>query len=238
MKEQIEKLKNKNTYDFGDLLEVMRILRSPGGCPWDAEQSHASLRNNFIEETYEAVEAIDTGDAELLCEELGDVLLQVVFHSQISGDNGGFDIGSVCTGVCAKLIERHPHIFGEIKVDGTDDVLSNWEKIKAETKGRETVYDVLSGVSKALPSLMRAEKLIGKAAKLSGEKKSAEASAEALAVSSNSLVACLPNCDKKTVNGILGEMLHEIVNIARANGVNAEQLLSEKNELFVETFRK
>ena len=120
----------KDKYNFEDLLKIMEVLRSPEGCPWDREQTHESIRKDFIEETYEVIEAINKKDKELLCEELGDVLLQVAFHVQIEKEEGSFGIEEVTDGVCKKLIERHPHVFGEVKVSSTGEVLDNWDTIK------------------------------------------------------------------------------------------------------------
>ena len=122
--------KQKEKYDINDLLEIMRLLRAPGGCPWDAQQTHMSIRKNLIEETYEVIEAIDKDDKELMTEELGDLLMQVVFHAQMEQEAGNFDFGDVTDGVCKKLIERHPHVFGEVEVSGVGDVLNNWDAIK------------------------------------------------------------------------------------------------------------
>jgi tetrapyrrole methylase family protein/MazG family protein len=117
--------KEKPSYKFEDLITIMKMLRSPNGCPWDKEQTHKSIRNNLIEETYEAIEAIDTEDTELLKEELGDVLLQVVFHSEMEAEKGSFNIDDVCDGVCKKLIVRHPHIFSDVTANTTEEVLNN-----------------------------------------------------------------------------------------------------------------
>ena len=126
----------KEHYDINDLLGIMSVLRSDNGCPWDREQSHDSIRNNFIEEVYEVADAIDNDDKSALCEELGDVLLQVVFHSQIEKEAGGFNFDDVADGICKKLILRHPHIFGEVKADTAEKVLDNWDRIKMEEKGQ------------------------------------------------------------------------------------------------------
>ena len=133
----------KDKYNFNDLVEIIKILRAPGGCPWDAEQTHTSIRENFLEETYEALEAIDTGNKELLKEELGDVLLQVVLHADISRTDGDFDIDDVADGISKKLIIRHPHVFGDVTVGSTDDVLKNWDDIKRKTKNQKTVANFL-----------------------------------------------------------------------------------------------
>lgn len=162
---RIEELKNKERYTVNDLLTIMEVLRSENGCPWDREQTHESIRQNFIEETYEVVEAIDTADVPLLREELGDVLLQVVFHARISEEAGDFSFDDVADEVCRKLVVRHPHVFGDIQVENSGEVLVNWEKIKEETKKRETVTESLASVSRTLPSLMRAAKIAKKAKK-------------------------------------------------------------------------
>ena len=133
----------KKSYDCRDLAEIVRILRHPGGCPWDQEQTHQSIRRNFLEEAYEAAEAIDQGDTDGLKEELGDVLLQVYFHTSIEEDAGRFTLDDVADGVCKKLIYRHPHVFGDVSVGSTGEVLSNWEELKKKEKHQSTQADVL-----------------------------------------------------------------------------------------------
>ena len=161
----VEKILAKTEYNFDDLCLILEILRGEGGCPWDAEQTHQSIRKNFIEETYEVLEAIDNNDTKLLREELGDVMLQVVFHTQMEKELGNFNIDDVANDVCVKLIHRHPHIFGNITAGTSEEVLSNWEAIKNEEKKRETMYDRLSSIPPMTPALMRAAKV----AKKSGE---------------------------------------------------------------------
>ena len=161
--EKINYLLSAERYSFDDLVTVMELLRAEGGCPWDMEQTHKSIRKDFIEETYEVIEAIDTEDPVLLREELGDVLLQVAFHSQIEREEGRFDIHDVANDVCVKLIHRHPHVFGEVKVNNSDDVLVNWDKIKGEEKHRDTLTAKLRSIPPMLPALMRAQK-VGKKA--------------------------------------------------------------------------
>ena len=155
--EKISRLLNTQKYDFDDLVEIVTVLRSNGGCPWDKEQTHKSLRRDFIEETYEVIEAIDTEDPKLLREELGDVMLQVVFHADIEHEEGRFDIDDVANDICVKLIHRHPHVFGELKLDNSADVLENWDKIKGEEKQRNTLTDKLRSIPPMLPALMRAQ---------------------------------------------------------------------------------
>ena len=157
----------KDKYTVDDLVEIMSLLRSENGCPWDREQTHASIRKNFIEETYEAVEAIDEDNPDKLKEELGDVLLQVVFHAQMEKEKGNFDFNDVCDGICKKLIVRHPHVFGNEKADSAEKVLDRWEEIKNETK-EQTGGATLDAVPKQLPALMRCAKLQHRAEKAGG----------------------------------------------------------------------
>lgn len=165
MQENILDIIKKDVYNINDLVKIMTILRSEKGCPWDREQNHESIRNNFIEETYEVVEAIDNNDSALLLEELGDVLLQVIFHSRLAEEEGKFNFEDVVNDICVKLIFRHPHIFGETKADTSEQVLKNWDAIKRNAKNQTTVSSELDSVAKSLPALLRAGKLIKKAKK-------------------------------------------------------------------------
>mgnify|MGYP004674653763 CR=1 FL=1 len=163
--EKKQKLKSEKKHGFDSLRLLVDVLRGEGGCVWDKEQTHESIRNNIIEETYEVVEAIDKRDTALLREELGDVMLQVVFHSRIEEEKGSFDIEDVMTEVVDKMILRHPHVFGDVKVADSSEVLDNWEKIKKEEKHRKTAKESMLSVPKQLPALMRAAKVIKKAKK-------------------------------------------------------------------------
>ena len=155
----------KRRYDWEDFLHIMRLLRSPGGCPWDAEQTHQSIRRNFLEETYEALDALDRDDPVDMCEELGDVLMQVVFHATIEEERGRFTMADVVDGVAQKMVYRHPHVFGTVHVDNSDQVLVNWEKLKRTEKGQASTADAIEAVPHTLPALWRAEKVQKKAAK-------------------------------------------------------------------------
>ena len=155
----------KASYGLEDLAEIVRILREPGGCPWDREQDHHSIRRNLLEEAYEAAEAIDEESPEHLKEELGDVLLQVVFHARMEQEAGRFGLQDVADGVCKKLIYRHPHVFGDVAVSGSDEVLVNWEELKRKEKHQESAADSVDAVARSLPGLWRAEKVQKKAAK-------------------------------------------------------------------------
>ena len=145
----------KEFYRIGDLVDIVRLLRGEGGCPWDREQTHKSIKSDLIEETCEVIEAIDLEDKALLREELGDVLLQVVFHCRIEEETESFNFDDVCDEICKKLIFRHPHVFGDVTANTTDQVLKNWDAIKMETKGQEKYTDTLTSVAKSLPALMR-----------------------------------------------------------------------------------
>ena len=157
---KVAALVSKETpYTYEDLITVVELLRSEGGCPWDMEQTHKSIRNDFIEETYEVIEAIDTEDPALLREELGDVLLQVVFHARIEEEQDVFGMPEVANDICAKLIHRHPHVFGTVEVENSAEVLRNWEAIKGEEKQRITMTDKLRAIPPMYPALMRAQKV-------------------------------------------------------------------------------
>ena len=173
---------SKPHYDIWDLVEITHILRSPGGCPWDQAQDHQSIRRNFLEETYEVCEALDNDDLELMKEELGDVLLQVVFHADIERDRGRFTFDDVCDRVCKKLIFRHPHVFG-------GDTSKSWEDCKALEKGQETTAEKLGAVARSLPSLWRAEKMVNKAKKNGACWPEDDAPAEALLAAAKELSA-------------------------------------------------
>ena len=153
----VSKFVGKTRYSIDDLVEILKILRSPEGCPWDREQDHKSIRRDFLEECYEAIEAIDTDDTALLREELGDVLLQVVFHSEIECERGHFDFADVVSDIAEKMVVRHPHVFADVQAETTDAVLKNWDQIKRETKRQKSDREVLESVSPAMPALMRAE---------------------------------------------------------------------------------
>jgi len=164
----------KKQYHFDDLLQVMRILRSEEGCMWDRQQDHHSIRRDFIEETYEVCEAIDNEDTELLKEELGDVLFQVVFHTTIEEEQGHFDMDDVIDGICKKMIYRHPHVFKDVQVNSTQDILNNWDDLKKTEKHQESVVDTMNSVARTLPALIRAEKVMKKAEKAGFEWNSVE----------------------------------------------------------------
>ena len=224
----------KDRYDINDLLRIMEILRSENGCPRDREQDHKSIRKDFLEETYEVCEAIDLEDSELLREELGDVLLQVVFHARIEEEQGRFTFADSVNDVCRKLIVRHPHVFGEVKVKDSEDVLRNWNDIKQKTKGQETYTETLRSVCGALPALMRAQK-IGKRAERAGmDFPDAEAALKSLESEIEEVKAASAENEAEE----LGDMLFAAVNVVRKKGYDAEELLTRAADKFVDRFEK
>lgn len=204
----------KNTYTFEDLCDIVKILRAPGGCPWDAEQTHKTIRGNFIEEVYEFIEGIDNDDNAIMREELGDVLLQVVFHARIAEDNSEYFLDDVLTDICKKLIIRHPHVFGDVKADTTEQVLDNWNAIKMQTKGQKTAKEALDGVSRSLPSLMRAEKISSKLNKYGH----GFATEDDIISASSSL---------KTEEDI-GKLLYLVTSYAKSKGIDPEKALYDE----------
>ena len=204
----------KDSYRFEDLVEIMAILRGEGGCPWDREQDHKSIRQNLLEEAYETAEAIDLDNPAMLCEELGDVLLQVVFHARMEAEKGGFTIDDVADGVCKKLILRHPHIFGDVKVANSAEVLANWDEIKKKEKAQKTATDTLTAVARSLPALMRAEKVQKKAKKAGYAVEYADPDNE------------------------IGEKLFALVKEAREKGVDPELALERATDAFIDGVRK
>lgn len=213
-------LKAKENYTFDDLLDILKILRAPGGCPWDAEQTHQSIRADFIEEVYEAIEGIDANDDEIMKEELGDVLLQVVFHARIADDDNRFDITDILNGICRKLIVRHPHVFADVSVSSTEEVLNNWNTIKMQTKGQKSAKESVQSISRSLPSLMRAEKTASKLHKYGEPYASVE-----------DIVEISRRLDGE--NGI-GELLYAVASYAKAVNADAEKCLYDQCDKVIE----
>ncbi|MEE0930648.1 MAG: nucleoside triphosphate pyrophosphohydrolase [Acutalibacteraceae bacterium] len=228
----------KEKYNFYDLVEIVKILRAPGGCPWDMEQDHHSIRQNFIEEVYEAIEAIDSEDKELLKEELGDVLLQVVFHAEMESEKNSFNIDEVADGICKKLIVRHPHVFSNVKADTTDQVLKNWDAIKMKTKSQNSQSEVLKGISRSLPSLMRSQKLQQKAAKVGFDWDSVEGAMSKLNEELDELRDAIKENDNIHIEEELGDVLFSTVNIARFVHTDSEKALYNACEKFIRRFSK
>ena len=223
----------KKHYSIDDLLDIVRLLRGDGGCPWDREQTHKSIKSDFIEETCEAIEAIDLEDTELLREELGDVLLQVVFHCRIEEETGSFNFSDVCDEICKKLIIRHPHVFGDVQADTTDQVLSNWDAIKMETKGQESYTDTLNSVAKSLPALMRAQKVGKRAMRAGMDFRCADDAVACISAEKAELDMAIANGDKANIEEEIGDLLFSCVNAARHLGVDAELALKAATDKFI-----
>ncbi len=226
----------KDSYNVKDLEEIVRILRAPGGCPWDAEQTHQSIRRNFLEEAYEAAEAIDEESPEHLKEELGDVLLQVVFHARMEQEEGRFDLDAVADGVCKKLIYRHPHVFGDVSVSGTGEVLSNWEELKRKEKGQATNTDALESVARSLPALWRAEKVQKKAKKAGFDWPDISGALDKLSEELEELKTAA--AQGTNVAEELGDLLFSAVNVSRFLKVDCEDALNQATDKFIGRFRK
>ena len=226
----------KDTYDMDDLLAIMKLLRAPGGCPWDLEQTNQSIRHDFIEEVYEACEAIDLRDDTLLTEELGDVLLQVVFHAEIASETDRFQFGDVVDGVCKKLIIRHPHIFGGLRLEtGTsDEVLKNWDIVKQETKQQTTYTETLEAVPKSFPALMRAEKVMKRAKKAGMDWRSAGAAMDELSKETEELSEA--SAGQGDAFRKLGDVLFAAVALARQLGVDPELALNDATDRYTNRF--
>lgn len=218
---EIEKYRTQKSFTVEDLRTILKILRSENGCPWDREQSHKTITKDLLEEAYEVVEAIEAESDEMLCEEIGDLLLQVVFHTTIGEEDKAFSFDDAVDGVCIKMVERHPHVFGDVIAETSDKVLTNWEKIKSETKKQETLYDRLAAVPVTFPALMRAQKLIHRAEK-GGETVSAGAYDFTASEDKESAVA---------------EALWQLISAADKAGVDAETALRHYSESFTKNHK-
>ncbi len=221
----------KSRYGISDLIEIVHILRQPGGCPWDREQTHASIRVNLIEETYEVADAIDRADTRLLCEELGDLLLQVALHAEMEREAGSFNFDDVCDGICQKLIYRHPHVFGgEMKDLSSGQVLANWETLKNTEKSRDTAARKLDSVPASLPALMRAAKVQKRAAAYGFAYENTAAAMADLRAELAELEAAAQGEGDAAAE--LGDVLFSAVNVARFLDTDAEAALAASTDKF------
>ena len=227
----------KDRYDIDDLRHIIEILRSENGCPWDKVQTHESIRTDLIEETYEVCEGIDKNSPEMLREELGDLLLQIVFHAQIERENGTFDFDDVCNDICQKLVYRHPHVFGEVKVSGSDDVLKNWDALKRESKHQENFTETLESVPNTFPALLRGEKLCKRASRAGYPMNSAKEFADRIRAELDKLEA-----DGFEVNSqnqqTLGDLLLDFCNLDRILKVDGEKALTYSTNQFIMNFSR
>jgi len=223
---------------FQKLVDIMATLREPGGCPWDREQTRDSLKPFLIEETYEVLEAIDEGKPELIREELGDLLLQVVFQARIAEEEGGFDIGGVLDAINDKMIRRHPHVFGNEDLKTPEEVLVNWEEIKMREKGSSAERrSILDGVPSQLPALTRAHRLQERAARVGFDWDKVEDVSAKLDEEVGEFKRTLAGGDGKEMEDELGDVFFALVNIARFVGVNPEDALRKTISKFIHRFR-
>ena len=219
-----------------ELIDVVAKLRAPDGCPWDREQTHNSLRPNMLEEAYEAVDAIDENNMPHLREELGDVLLQVLLHSQIASEHGDFDIEAVAKELKDKLIHRHPHVFGNAKINDAQDVLKAWDKLKAEEKTERK--SAMDGLSKSQPALVLAQKISKRAVKVGFEWPNEQSLYDCFYSEIEEFKQAKNEQDKAHMEEEYGDILFAAVNLARWNKIDAEQALLKANKKFEKRFRK
>lgn len=226
----------ENLRKFEKLVEIIEILRAPGGCPWDREQTIEKLKPYLIEETYEVLEAMDEG-GEKLAEELGDLLLQVVFQSQIKKESNEFDIGDVIESINKKLIRRHPHVFGNVDVKNSDEVMKNWEEIKKKEKGHEQRKSQLDGIPKHLPSIMKAHKIQKKASKVGFDWDNPEGAINKMEEELEEFREAYKNKNIENMKEELGDIMFSLINVARMNGIDPEEALNLTIKKFDNRFR-
>lgn len=225
-----------NRYSFKDLLDIMTRLRAPDGCPWDREQDHKSLKRYLIEESYEVLEAIDEENPDKLKDELGDLLLQVVFHAQIAKEAGTFDMDDVIDGVCKKMISRHRHVFGDEEAQNSDDVMKIWEEVKKSEKGYKTQTQVLKDVPSNLPALMRSFKVQQKAAQVGFDWDNTEDAFKKILEETNELSQAYKQGDPAYIEEEIGDLLFAVVNVARFLKVQPELALTATVNKFIRRF--
>ena len=226
----------KDKKDIYDLIEIIEALRGDNGCPWDREQTHESIKKAIIEESYEVMDAIDKEDEEGIVEELGDVLLQVVFHSVLGKEEGRYDLGDIIDGICNKMIYRHPHVFGNDKVENTEAVLVNWDELKRKEKNLETTTDELKGIARALPALIRAKKVQGKASKVGFDWDRVEDVALKVEEELKEVLDVYKSEDRAMITEEVGDLLFACVNISRFLDVDPEEALNIATDKFIRRF--
>ncbi len=234
----VENFKFKENYDVNDLIDIVEILRSPKGCPWDREQDHKSIRRDFLEETYEVIEAINKNDKDLLLEELGDVLLQVVFHTQIEREKGTFELSDVADGICKKMIERHPHVFGDVNAETSEQVLENWDVIKKRTKQQKSQTDSMNSIPREFPALMRADKVQKKASKVGFDWDNVDGAFDKVSEELSELKQAYEEGNQEHIHEELGDLLFSVVNVSRFVKVDSEEALTNSTDKFIDRFSK
>ena len=223
-------------YSFDEFMDIIRKLRSEEGCPWDREQTHESLKTCLIEESYEVIEAIDNQDKDNLCEELGDILLQIALHSVIAEETGSFHIDDVISGEAEKMIRRHPHVFGDVTVKDSEGVIKNWEEIKKKEKNTTNVVDELLGVPKAFPANIRAEKIQRKAAKSGMDFEGYQQVMDKVREELSELSEAIEYGDKSKIFEEFGDVMFTMINLSRFLQLNAENSLTNATNKFINRF--
>ena len=226
----------KDNYDINDFLRLITVLRSPGGCPWDRKQTHESIKKNFIEETYEVVEAINKADAQSLREELGDVLLQVAMHSEMESEKGSFDFNDVVNDICKKLVVRHPHVFGDVAAQSSAEALQSWDQVKLKTKGMKKQSEAIIKVPREFPALMRAQKVQEKAAKAGFDWDNVNGAVEKLHEEIDELETALAAGVGKDIEEEFGDVLFSCVNVSRFIGADSEEALTASTDKFIKRY--
>lgn len=226
----------KDRYNVDDLRLIMKELRSEHGCPWDREQDHKSIRMDVLEEAYEVMEAIDSDNSDLLKEELGDLMLQVIFHSEIESEKGVFDLDDVADGICKKLIYRHPHVFGDVNVSNSAEVLKNWDALKSKSKNEEKASDRLKSVPKLLPALMRGEKVGKRAANVGFDFSDTNEVIERLKSEISELEEAIKVQSDIKIEEELGDILFSCTNLSRFLKKDSEKALTFAINKFIIRF--
>ena len=229
--------KFKDRYNIDDLISIVSVLRAPGGCPWDRGQTHQSIKKNFIEETYEVVEAINKDNPDMLREELGDVLLQVALHCEMEREKGSFDFDDVANDIVQKLVIRHPHVFGDVVAKNTGEALDSWDSVKQKTKGQTTQTESMLSVPHELPALMRAQKIQHKASKIGFDWKNADGAFSKLYEEIDELKTAMSHHSQAEIEDEFGDVLFSCVNISRFLNVDSEEALTSATDKFLNRFQ-
>ena len=227
----------KEKYDLNDFIRIIDVLRGPGGCPWDIKQTHESLKLNAVEEAWEVVDAIDEGSAAHLREELGDLLMQVIFHASIEKERGGFTLDDVADEAVRKLVHRHPHVFADVKADTPEEVLTNWDAIKRADRGQQSTASVMDGIPKGLPGLMRSQKIQNKAGKLGFDWPDVSGAMDKLREEVGELQEGIDAGDVENIKEEIGDALFSVVNVARFFKVDSEECMHAACAKFIRRFR-
>ena len=226
----------KDKYNMDDLVAIIKVLRAPGGCPWDREQTHESIKKNFIEETYEVVEAINKNSADMLREELGDVLLQIVLHTEMESEKGSFTFDDVANDIVQKLVVRHPHVFGDVVANDTAEALNSWDAAKLKSKGQKSQTESMLSVPREFPALMRAQKIQHKAAKIGFDWDNVSGAVDKLYEEIDELKTAMDQGKKADIEEEFGDVLFSCVNIARFIDVDSEEALTAASDKFMSRF--